>query len=78
MNNKALFFLKIVSAIGILISLVFLGMEINQSNILAKASIRQSLNETDMEVYQMQMDQESITKALYKIEKGTPLDDYEE
>jgi hypothetical protein len=78
MNNKARFFIEIVSAIAILISLVFLGLEINQSNILAKASIRQSLNETDMEIYQMQMDQESITKALFKIEKGTPLDDYEE
>ena len=78
MNSKFRFYVEIMSAIALVVSLIFLGLEVNQSNILAKASIRQSLNETDMDVFKMQMDKEVITKALYKIDKGLPLDEYEE
>ena len=74
MNSKGRFIIEIVSASAIVVSLIFLGFELNQSNTLAKASIRQSLNETDMEVYQMQMDKEIITEALYKVEKNITLD----
>lgn len=77
MNSKFRFLIEIISAIAIIVSLIFLGLEVNQSNILAKASIRQSLNETDMEVFKMSMDQPIITKALYKIQKGEELDEYE-
>ena len=78
MSKNFRFIIEIVSACAIVVSLVFLGLDVNQSNTLAKASIRQSLNETDMEIYQMQMDKGIITKALYKIEKNIPIDDYEE
>ena len=78
MNSKGRFIIEIVSASAIVVSLIFLGFELNQSNTLAKASIRQSLNETDMEVYQMQMDKQIITEALYKVEKNISLDEYEE
>jgi hypothetical protein len=78
MSKNFRFIIEIVSACAIVVSLVFLGLEVNQSNTLAKASIRQSLNETDMEIYQMQMDKGIIIKALYKIEKNIPIDDYEE
>lgn len=78
MNNKLRFVIEIISVLAIVISLVFLGLEVNQSNTLAKATIRQSLNETDMEVYKMRMDQEAITRAHYKIENNLPLDKYEE
>ncbi|MCH1517935.1 MAG: hypothetical protein L7T62_04895, partial [Flavobacteriaceae bacterium] len=50
---------------------------VNQSNTLAKASIRQSLNETDMDVYKMRLDKEAITRAHYKIDVNLPLDHYE-
>ena len=77
MNSKARFVVEIISVIAIILSLVFLGLEVNQSNILAKASIRQSLNETDMDVYEMRMDKEAITRAHYKIDNNLPLDEYE-
>ena len=77
MNNKVRFVIEIVSVLAIVLSLFFLGLEVNQSNTLAKASIRQSLNETDMDVYKMRLDKEAITRAHYKIDKNLPLDDYE-
>lgn len=61
MNNKFRFVIEIVSVLAIVLSLFFLGLEVNQSNTLAKASIRQSLNETDMDVYKMRLDKEAIT-----------------
>ena len=61
MNNKFRFIIEIISVLAIVISLIFLGLEVNQSNTLAKASIRQSLNETDMDVYEMRLDFEAIT-----------------
>ena len=78
MNSKARFIVEIISVIAIILSLVFFGLEVNQSNILAKASIRQSLNETDMDVYEMRMDKEAITRAHYKMDNNLPLDDYEQ
>ena len=77
MNNKVRFVIEIVSVLAIVLSLFFLGLEVNQSNTLAKASIRQYLNETDMDVYKMRLDKEAITRAHYKIDKNLPLDDYE-
>jgi hypothetical protein len=78
MNDKVRFVIEIISVLAIVLSLVFLGLEVNQSNTLAKASIRQSLNETDMDVYEMRMDKEAITRAHYKIDTDLPLDDYEQ
>ena len=78
MNDKVRFVIEIISVLAIVLSLVFLGLEVNQSNTLAKASIRQSLNETDMDVYEMRMDKEAITRAHYKIDADLPLDDYEQ
>lgn len=41
MNNKIRFIIEIISVLAIVVSLVFLALEVNQSNTLAKASIRQ-------------------------------------
>tara|TARA_B110000914_G_C15339382_1_gene388497 strand:+ start:383 stop:766 length:384 start_codon:yes stop_codon:yes gene_type:complete len=58
-------------------SLIFVGAQINQENQVAKATIRQSLNETDMQVFAITMDQSILTKADYKLTKGEALNDYE-
>ena len=78
LNNKARIVVEIISVIAIILSLVFLGLEVNQSNTLAKASIRQSLNETHMKVYEMRMDKDAITRAHYKSDNNLPLDKYEQ
>tara|TARA_B110000037_G_C16924076_1_gene425655 strand:- start:152 stop:622 length:471 start_codon:yes stop_codon:yes gene_type:complete len=78
MEHKVRLAIEIISIIAIITSLIFLGIELQQSNQLAKATIRQALNETDMEIYRVQMDEEIIPLALYKNDNNLPLDDYEE
>ena len=69
--------LNSISTIAVIGSLIFVGIQINQSNQVAKATIRQSLNETDMQIYAITMDQPSLSKADYKLKKGKELNDYE-
>ena len=69
--------LNSISTIAVIGSLIFVGIQINQSNQVAKATIRQSLNETDMEIYAITMDQPSLAKADYKLKKEKKLNDYE-
>ena len=78
MPNKYRIIVELTSVIAIILSLIFLALEVKQSNQLAKAEIRQALNVTDMEVYKVQMEEDIIAKALYKINKNIPIDDYEE
>tara|TARA_B110000438_G_C15817908_1_gene652817 strand:- start:937 stop:1296 length:360 start_codon:yes stop_codon:yes gene_type:complete len=58
-------------------SLIFVAAKINQGNHFAKATIRQSLNETDMQIFAITMDQSIFTKTNYKLTKGEALNDYE-
>lgn len=67
-----------ISTIAVVASLLFVGIQINQSNQVAKATIRQSLNETDMQIYTITIDQNALAKADYKLAKGELLNDYEE
>ena len=78
MPNNYRIIVELTSVVAIIFSLVFLALEVKQSNQLAKAEIRQALNVTDMEVYKVQMEEDIIAKALYKINKNLPIDDYEE
>ena len=78
MPNNYRIIVELTSVVAIILSLVFLALEVKQSNQLAKAEIRQALNVTDMEVYKVQMEEDIIAKALYKINKNIPIDDYEE
>jgi hypothetical protein len=78
MPNKYRIIVELTSVVAIIFSLVFLALEVKQSNQLAKAEIRQALNVTDMEVYKVQMEEDIIAKALYKINKNLPIDDHEE
>ena len=54
-----------ISTIAVVASLLFVGIQINQSNQVAKATIRQSLNETDMQIYTITIDQNALAKADY-------------
>ena len=78
MEHRMRLIIELISAAAIIVSLVFLEIEANQSNQLAKATIRQALNETDMEIYRVQMDEEIIPHALYKNDNNLPLNDYEQ
>ena len=78
MEHRIRLIIELISVAAIIVSIVFLGIEANQSNQLAKATIRQALNETDMEIYRVQMDEEIIPHALYKNDNNLPLNDYEQ
>jgi len=78
MRAKFRIYIEVISAICIVLSLVFLGLEVNTYNKLSKASIRQSLNETDMEVGKMHLNQEVIVQARYKLARNQELTDFEE
>ena len=66
-----------ISTIAVVASLIFVGVQINQSNQVAKATIRQSLNETDMQIFTITIDQNTLAKADYKLVKGEKLNNYE-
>ena len=70
MPNNYRIIVELTSVVAIILSLMFLALEVKQSNQLAKAEIRQALNVTDMEVYKVQMEEDIIAKALYKINKN--------
>ncbi|MGY8982309.1 MAG: hypothetical protein ACKVJ9_07730 [Cytophagales bacterium] len=78
MEHRMRLIIELISVGAIVASLIFLGIEAKQSNQLAKATIRQALNETDMEIYRVQMDEEIIPYALYKNDNNLPLDGYEQ
>ena len=78
MEHRIRLIIELISVAAIIVSIVFLGIEANQSKQLAKATIRQALNETDMEIYRVQMDEEIIPHALYKNDNNLPLNDYEQ
>ncbi|MDB3862498.1 hypothetical protein N9313_02895 [Flavobacteriaceae bacterium] len=49
MDSKFRFLVEIVSATAIIASLIFLAIEVNQSNLLARATVRQTINDNDLE-----------------------------
>lgn len=77
MNSKFKFLVEILSAIAILISLVFLAIEVNQSNLLARATVRQTINDNDVDYLETFLDSNSIPIANYKLKIGKELSKYE-
>jgi len=78
MKNTYKQIIEIISSLAIVLSVIFLALEVNQSNQLAKSTIRQALNVSDMEIWKVQMEEDVIAKSLHKIKKDIKLTDYEE
>jgi len=78
MKNTYKQIIEIISSLAIVLSVIFLALEVNQSNQLAKSTIRQALNVSDMEICKVQMEEDVIAKSLHKIKKDIKLTDYEE
>ena len=71
-------FVEKVSTLAILLSVVFLALEVSQSNQLAKSTIRQALNVSDMELWKIMLEEDVIAKSLFKIDNNLKLTKYEE
>ena len=48
MKNTYKQIIEIISSLAIVLSVIFLALEVNQSNQLAKSTIRQALNVSDI------------------------------
>jgi len=77
MNSKIKFLVEMLSAIAIIISLVFLAIELNQSNLLARATVRQTINDNDVEYLETFLDSNTIPIANFKLKSGQELSKYE-
>lgn len=77
MNPKFKFLVEILSALAILVSLVFLAIEVNQSNMLARATVRQTINDNDVEYLETFLDSNIVPIANYKLKNGEKLSEYE-
>lgn len=74
---KIKFIIDFIGSIALLISLLFLGIEINQSNAIAKATVRQTINDNDVEYLETFLDQKVVPKANHKLNLGEELSPYE-
>ena len=77
MNSKWRLTLEALSSLAILISLVFLGIETQQSNLLARATVRQTINDNDIEYLETFLDANVIPVANHKLKNGEELTNYE-
>lgn len=77
MDSKWRFLIELISSIAILISLLFLGIETRQSNLLAKATVRQTINDNDIEFLETYLDASTLPIANHKLATGEELSPYE-
>jgi len=77
MDSKFRFLVEIVSATAIIASLIFLAIEVNQSNLLARATVRQTINDNDVEYLETFLNSDVIPLANYKLKSGETLSKYE-
>ena len=75
MKNQS--FINTLTAISLVISLVFVAIQTNQSNHLAKATVRQTINDNDIDFLKSYLDPEVVPKANHKLIMGHELSEYE-
>jgi hypothetical protein len=77
MNSKFKFLVEWLSAIALIFSLIFLAIEVKQSNSLARATVRQTINDNDVDYLETFLDSNTIPIANYKLKSGQELSKYE-
>ena len=75
MKNQTI--LNIITAFSLIVSLVLVSIQINQSNHLAKATVRQTINDNDIEFLKSYLDAKIVPLANYKLSTGQNLSEYE-
>ena len=69
--------LDLITTLTLVVSLIFVAIQINQSNHLAKATVRQTINDNDIEFLKPFLDQTVVPIANFKLQKGEELTKYE-
>lgn len=75
MKNQTI--LNIITAFSLMVSLVLVSIQINQSNHLAKATVRQTINDNDIEFLKSYLDTKIVPLANHKLSTGQNLSEYE-
>lgn len=69
--------LTLTANIGVIVSLLFLAYEINQSTKATIAAASQGLTDQSLTYFQVQLDSDVVSEAVYKQRQGTELSSYE-
>lgn len=69
--------LGLVANLGVIIGLVLLAYEVNQSTRATTGAMSQSLTEQSLDFFTLKIDSDTVAKATYKQSLGEDLDDYE-
>lgn len=69
--------LDLITTLTLVVSLIFVAIQINQSNHLAKATVRQTINDNDIEFLKSFLDQTVVPIANFKLQNGEELTKYE-
>lgn len=75
MKNQS--FLNFITAFSLIVSLVLVSIQINQSNHLAKATVRQTINDNDIEYLKSYLDSKIVPLANHKLWTNQELSAYE-
>ena len=75
MKNQS--FLNFITAFSLIVSLVLVSIQINQSNHLAKATVRQTINDNDIEYLKSYLDSKIVPLANHKLSIDQELSAYE-
>ena len=69
--------LSLGANIGVIIGLVLLAYEVNQSTTVAIGAVSQGLTEQSLDFFSLKIDCDAVAKATYKQHLGEELDNYE-
>jgi len=69
--------LSLTANVGVIVSLLFLAYEINQSTRATMAAASQGLTDQSLTFFDAQLDQNVVSQAVYKQRQGDELSDYE-
>ena len=75
--DRANNWLTLTANIGVILSLLFLAYEINQSTKATIAAASQGLTDQSVAYFDAQLDHQVISQAVYKQHQGTELSGYE-
>lgn len=69
--------LSLAANVGVIVSLLFLAYEINQSTQATIAAASQGLTDQSVQYFELLIDDETVPQAVYKSRTGEELTDYE-
>ncbi len=69
---------EVIGGIAVVISLVFVGIELRSNTEATRAATREAINQKDIDFLSLRLDSSVIAQAMTKVEAGEPLSPLEE